>query len=228
MEPNPRKKMIWGAGALVVLLAAGLVATQAVGAFGGHGHPADAASRAAMCRPGNLAESNGDVGDGCVSFHADATSGAITAYTAKVNGTDVRLVDSLDVPALAGGQESARREYVLRNGDVAFASQGPGFAVMSRNGTALTLAFPADATVILHDAVADWSPAGATVTYGAVKASLVLPKDSTVTQAGNTLTIQAGPGVVAFHLGGAHPGPMGFGGERGPHDGPRGGGHPPA
>jgi hypothetical protein len=73
----------------------------------------------------------------------------------------------------------------------------------------------------VHDAVADWSPAGATVTYGAAKASLVLPKGSTLSQSGNTLTIQAGPGVVEFHLG-AH-GPMGHG-ERGGFGGPHGGG----
>jgi hypothetical protein len=219
MEPTTRKKTLLGAGALVALLAAGLLATQAVGAFGGHGRP-DAEQRAAMCRPQALTESNGDVSDGCTSFHADAASGTITAYTTKVNGTDVRLVDSLSVPDLAGGSEQARRAYSLRQGDASFLAGGPGFTVASRNGTALKLALPADATVTLHDAVADWSPAGATISYGAVKASLVLPKDSTITQSGNTLTIQAGPGPVAFHLGGPHGPEPGFGhggpGMRGP------------
>ncbi|MEA3143834.1 MAG: hypothetical protein QOG31_1158 [Thermoplasmata archaeon] len=222
MEPQSRKRIALGAGALVILVTAGLLATQAVGAFGGHDRQATAAQHAALCRPGNLTESNGDVSDGCVSFHADAASGAISAYTAKVNGTDVSLVESLGVPALAGGSEQLRRGYSLRQGDVGFVAQGPGFAVASRNGTALTIAFPADATVAVHDAVADWSPAGATVTYGAAKASLVLPKGSTLSQSGNTLTIQAGPGVVEFHLGGAH-GPMGHG-ERGGFGGPHGDG----
>jgi hypothetical protein len=223
MEPNSRKKTLLGIGAVVALLAVGLLATQAAGAFGGHGRASDA-QRAQMCRPQNLTESGGDVSDGCMSFHADAASGAISAYTLKVNGTDVRLVDSLSVPALAGGKETtAHRGYSLRNGDVGLMAGGPGLAVMSRNGTALTLAFPASATVTVHDAVSDWSPAGATIAYGAVKATLVLPKGSTLSQSGNTLTIQAAKGIVAFHLGGAHPmGPGGFG-PRGHFGGPMGG-----
>jgi hypothetical protein len=244
MEPHTRKRTILGATALAALLAVGLLATQAAGAFGGGHGPASSAGPAGrpmgpMCERQELTEENGDVSDGCMSFHADAASGTITAYTVKVNGTDVKLVDSLNVPALAGGDGQARRGYALHKDDVAFLVQGLGFTVMSRNGTALTLAFPAGATVTAHDEVADWSPAGATIAYGDLKASLVLPKGSTLSQSGNTLTIQAGPGPVAFHLGPngplGHPGP-GFGGPgHGPHgfegrgppredsrDGPRG------
>ncbi|MCA1811958.1 MAG: hypothetical protein LC623_08110 [Halobacteriales archaeon] len=243
MEPHTRKRTILGGAAVVALLAVGLLATQAAGAFGGR-HPASSAGPAGrpmgpLCERQELTESNGDVSDGCVSFHVDAASGTVTAYTVKANGTDVQLVDSLDVPALAGGDERARRGYALHKDDVAFLAQGPGFTVMSRNGTALTLTIPAGATVTVHDAVADWSPAGATIAYGTVKASLMLPKGSTLSQSGNTLAIQAGPGPVAFHLGPndplGHPGP-GFGGpgphgpgfegrdppREGPRDGPRG------
>lgn len=220
MEPHTRKKTLLGGAAVVALLAVGLLATQAVGAFGGFGHGAPGHSGMAMCQRQNLTESSGDVTDGCMSFHADAATGTLTGYTLKVNGSDVKLLDSLTVPALAGGQEELRRGYVLHEGNVALVALGPQLRVMARNGTAATFAFPAAATVTVHQAVADWSPAGATIDYGTVKATLLLPPGATITQSGNSVSVQTVHGPIQFHLGPNGPGPMGM---HGPHPGFGGG-----
>ncbi|MES2155217.1 MAG: hypothetical protein V4510_08795 [bacterium] len=229
--------MLAGLG-IVAILATGLVAAVAAHGFGGApGGPfAAAANDATRCPPGELSESSGAVNGDCIAFNVDAATGMVSAFTLTVNGTSTRLVDSIAIPALAGGSETVRRDYALATDDVRFmARDGPGLLLASRNGTAATITFPADALVVIHDAVADWSPAGATVTIGAIKLNLVLPPGSSMSANGNTLSLQLGPGIASLEPAGAPPvpplgegrdgmherGQMGEGVGRPGHHGPR-------
>jgi len=210
--------MIYGGIATVALLAVGLAAAHGGGFGRGAGFTHDAqAPTVPFCRGQQLTESGGAVTGNCIAFTADPAAGTVDAFTLTINGTSTVLVDGVNVPALAGGSESVQRDYVLSNGDVRFmARDGPGFAIASRNGTAASIAFPADAVVVVHDAVADWSGAGATITIGAMKLNLLLPAGSTVAQDGNTLNLQLGPGAaVLAPVGHPLPGDRPFG------DGPR-------
>lgn len=114
-------------------------------------------------------------------------------------------------------------------GDAKVDARGPGLNVRALNATTITLTLPANATIEIREAVEDWSPAGATITYeGGEKANLKV-RNGTISVEGSviTLTLEAD--------GGAHYGPTAvkgmFGfcpekGEKGDDDGPRGAGRP--
>lgn len=108
--------------------------------------------------------------------------------------------------------------------------RGAGIEARSENGTTVTFVFPEGATLVTHDAVESWSPAGATVTYASGEvANLVLGKNATLAQDGQTLTVTL-PAQGGMHFGllppeGApcpHGGPMMGGPREGGFGGPRG------
>lgn len=165
------------------------------------------------------------------SATVDASTGTISSIGyQKGNATAVLLESArIAIPVGAAPTNDSRRGYVVRDdvGDV-LAVEGPGLRAASVNGTTVTLVLPAGATVVAHDEVADWSPAGATVTYAdGTKANLVLSKNATLHVDGQTLTITLGEkSGLQYHLAGpegkpfgVHGAGMGRGGPRGDHEG---------
>jgi hypothetical protein len=166
-----------------------------------------------------------------VSFTADAAAGALSnlgVRNATANDTVPRLASAQMTLAGAGTASTGRGTYAITDGsgDVLAVRDAPDAPVDARsaNGTTVTLTLPSGATVVLHPAVADWSPAGATVTYAdGRKADLVLSPNATVAQDGPTLTVTLGPhGAMRLALAGGHGGPcagrgfgFGFGGPAG-------------
>jgi len=254
MEPTPpptrrRKRLLYGGLAAVAVAALAMTAVAAAHGFGGPGFgrgPAMATdARLATCQPTGFTQSGNTVTGGCVSFTSDAADGSIAALAVTSNGTATTLLDKVTVAGLAGATETLRRGYALEQSDVRLGvmdAPTAGLLVGARNGTTVTLEFPAGANLAVHAAVQDWSPAGATVTVGTLTANLVLPPNATLTQSGNTLTVTLPTGELRFGLVGmpAHeashdgfgpregmrpgegmrPRDGGFGGPRGPRDGP--------
>lgn len=171
---------------------------------------------------------------------AVATAGAAVAHA---NGMFGGRHDPAPL-TYEGDPASGALANVARNGTVLFERVeyapadvkvvlgGPGVGIRALNATTVTLTLPAGATVVVHEAVADWSPAGATVTYAdGGKANLVL-RNGTLAVDGSvlTLSLEAGGGAqygpaFARH-GGFGFGPLGdhgpMHGGRGGHGGPRG------
>jgi len=247
MQSPPKKtKWLYGGITAAVLLTVGLIVAGGASAYFGHDHSAQQGALA--CRPGELNMTGDQVAGSCASFTFDAAAGSISGYTFDANGTQIRLIESLTVDGLAGSDASTHRgSFVLAKDDVRLmAHDAPVIEVMARNATTTTLVLPAAATIVVHQAVDDWSPAGATITNGAVKLNLLLPPGATISQDGQTLTIQSPHGLRIMPAGmppmggpmghgfGAHgpggpgprdghgPGPGGRDGPDGP-DGPRGG-----
>lgn len=225
MNPSQRKATLIVTGvAALGLLTAGFVAAE--GPFAGTGF--HGAWRGRDGHRDGFTETGGSVAGHVTSFHVDVAAGTITDFAAKVNNTTTPLVDSIRIAALAGGTEKVHHaQYVLRDAsrDAFLALDAPpsGFGVRSANGTTVVLTFPSTATIVTHDAVQDWSPAGATVSYGTVQADLVLGTDSTLTLSGATVTVTlAAHGILAFHLLGPHEAEHGFELEHGRLHGPEG------
>ncbi|GEM_PF-3906965 len=150
-------------------------------------------------------DANGTVTGRFVTFQADPAAGTITDLGSTAANASHPLVASLQLGnGSATGSAAMRRGggYLLDDGagDRLAVGDTPlaGFQAMSRNGTTLTITLPAGATVATHDAVADWSPAGATVTYAnGEKANLVLGRGSTLAASGQTLTVTLAAGSGA-------------------------------
>lgn len=169
-------------------------------------------------------EANGTVTGRAVTFTADPTTGTLTNVDlAAANGTHPLLASiQMTLPAGATGAEAVRGAYALRDGagDALMVQDSPRGEIRatSVNGTTVTLTLPADASVIVHDAVADWSPAGATVTYAnGEKANLVLGENATLTVSGQVVTVTLGPRATLDYGLLPPPGAHGFPG--GPHEG---------
>ncbi|MHB8606036.1 MAG: hypothetical protein ACYDCK_12360 [Thermoplasmatota archaeon] len=154
---------------------------------------------------GGFSETNGTVTAGPVTFHADPATGSISAVTLTNGNTTTTLLDAITVADLAGGAETARGPmYMLATSDarlIASAGPVPGLDVVTKNATTVTIALPAGATVVTHEAVSHWSPAGATVTIGPIVENLVASNGATMTASGNTLTITLpAEGALSLHL----------------------------
>ena len=91
-------------------------------------------------------------------------------------------------------------------GDAKLDARGPGVKVRALNATTVTLTLPANATVEIHEAVEDWSPAGATVTYADGKKANLRLHNGTLSVEGSviTLTLEA-EGGAHYGLAGAKP-----------------------
>jgi len=140
--------------------------------------------------------------------------------------------------AYEGDIESGTVTNVTHNGTVLFESitydtqaahpvgRGHGIALYATNDTTVTLDLPDDATVVIHAAVADWSPNGATITYANGEKVNIVLENGTIGLDGSivTLSLEAEGAALAFpvkakfgfgHGVGMHGGGRGHGGDRG-------------
>jgi hypothetical protein len=195
-----------GAAAVLALVGVGYAAAHG----GGFGHGPGA----------RLAESNGTVTGRFLDLSVDLATGTLSNVDATAaNGTRPYVV-ALQLAGRGDNGSVTRGAYVLRDDarDEVAVADAPGLdvAMSSPNGTTVTMTLPADAIVVTHDAVARWSPAGATVTYanGEV-ANLVLSPQATVTQTGQTLTLtlpaHGHASYALLHARGGGPGAVGGG-----------------
>lgn len=130
-----------------------------------------------------------------VTYDGDPSSGSITNVTK--NGT-------LLFEAITWSPEDA--QVGLRG----------GAHVRALNATTVTLTLPADATVATHEAVENWSPAGATITYASGETINIRVKNGSVAQDGGVITVSLDEGGAAMI------GPTGDGACEGKGHGPRG------
>ena len=143
-----------------------------------------------------------------IEYEGDAVSGSLTDV--NVNGTV--LFESVD----------------FEPADARLIARGPGVALRATNATAVTLVLPEDASIVVHDEVEAWSPAGATITYAdGQKANLVL-KNATLEVDGATIVLELdADGAASFLLREGPPFGFGPGHGFGDHPGPRMHGHGP-
>lgn len=146
-------------------------------------------------------EANGTVTGRFVTFHADPAAGTITALSANASHPLVATIQ-LGNGSATGSEALRRGAYLLDDGagDRLVVEDAPlaGFQATSRDGATLTITFPEGANITTHDAVPDWSPAGATIAYAdGEKANLVLGRGSSLNLSGQTLTVTLGPGSHA-------------------------------
>lgn len=234
MQRKTRLALMAG-GALAILVVAGVGLAMA--------HP-NLASGApwprGFARSSGFTDTDGSVAGTFVTFTADPAAGALRDLDLKDGNSTHPLVASVTIAPAAGagftGSTAAKRGphgggYALDDGagDRLVVQDSPraGFAAHSANGTTVTLVLPEGATITMHEAVDAWSPAGATVDYGnGQKANLVLGKDATLAQDGQTLTVTLAAGghlVYGLVPDGAYAMHPGMGHGPGLGMGPRGG-----
>lgn len=111
--------------------------------------------------------------------------------------------------------------------DVAIHARGPGVGLRALNATTVTLTLPADATVVVHEEVPDWSPAGATITYANGEKLNVRVHNGTLALDGSVLTLALDENGGAQLAGAGPKGDCGKGGPGGRgHGGPGAAGMP--
>lgn len=208
---------------------ASIVAVGAVLAHGGRPGPASGAF--------TVAEST--VSGANVAFTADPAAGSASRVSLKEGNATHVLYESIAIETAANATpegDLGARKGVYRIDDgagnvLAFVDKPfAGVHATSVDGTTVTIVLAEGATVTLHEAVAKWSPAGATIEYATGQtATLVLSDGAAVTQDGSVLTVALGAGDSAHlrltgddvALGGG-PGPHGMR-PGGAHGAPRGG-----
>lgn len=236
-----RKAVVLGVAAFVALLVVGTaVANASMG--GGNGLIAKFRGHHGHGGEGAWTEADGLVSNARASFRVDVAAGTVTEYDVRKDNATFRLLDAIEVaqwsadvadvrgrgPAYVVGacgveDPDARGPGCDDDGAILVLS-GHGFAARSAVANIVTLTLPAGASVVLHDAVEDWSPAGATVTYSdGTTATLVVGKTSTVAEDGGDLVVTLAAGEhLAYHLGPLGHGLGGAFGKIGPHHGPEG------
>ena len=219
-----KRLFLLGAGGLAFVLMAtvGLVAAQAHGNGGGWG-PFGGSAR------GGFNDTSGTVTGRGVNFSVDAATATISNLDPTALNGSHPLVSSivLGLPSGASATAQARgHAYLLDDGVgdriLVEDARNAGFEASSVNGTTVTITLPEGASIVTHDAVPNWSPGGATITYanGDV-ANLVFSKNATLVQSGQTLTVTLGPhSVASFGLVGT------MGGHEGRGEGAHGRGPP--
>lgn len=238
-----KRTFLWAGAAIAVVASAAIGAAVAQGGssngfapgmpFLGHGHDG------ARGGHGGFDTSTDPRTGRFVNVSADAANGTFSSLDVRTPNGTLRLLERAQIAYAAGatGTGAARGPgYVLEDGagDALAIGDAPGARLDARsaNGTTVTLALPAGATVALHDAVDHWSPAGATVTYADGSVANLVLRNATVSQDGQTLTVAlAAGGDLHYGLvppeGQPCPGPMGheMGEPRGEHGlgGPMGG-----
>lgn len=217
MQPKTRWTLGFGGAALLALAILGVAAA--------HGGFADRSGASTFAQQGDT------VSGRSVNFSVDLATATLRNLDPVAANASHPLVVSAQLVLPEGASatgDATPRGYVLSNGAgdqlVVRDGRGLGLATSSVNGTTVTLVFPEGATIVTHEAVASWSPAGATITYanGEV-ANLVLSPNATLSASGQSVQVTLpASGAMDLHLAGAEGCAQGLGafpGAHGPHDG---------
>lgn len=181
-----------------------------------------------------VTETDGTIDGRFVTASVDPATGTFAALDLKDANATHPLLVSVSLGEVASGA-AKRGGYQLDDGagDTLAIVDAPrgGFAARSVNGTTLTIVMPEGASIATHDAVASWSPAGATVTYADGTIANLVVKNGTLTVDGQTLVVTLDAGGAAVYgilpergpfgfgygpFGGNHGPTLGYGGHRGP------------
>ena len=216
MNSKQRLALVGAAGAVLLVAAVGLAAAHGGGMPFGRWNGASE-------RPGFNA-SGDPIAGSFVTLSADAAHATFSNIDLKDANSTHPLVASVQLALPDGATAAAsttRSAYALSDGagDRLAVLDSPRGDILatSANGATVTIVLPEGATLAVHEAVAHWSPAGATVTYATGQvANVVLSPNATIAQDGQTLTIGLpAHGSLHFGLAGPERGAFGFGGPHG-------------